>query len=71
MSYVSHAAVVVPCTSKIIKNFLTVFLKEEKISYKMVYHTLHLDIADRQKSRWKVSSLTNQIQKLYNERLSK
>jgi len=31
-----------------------VFLKEEKIYYKMVYYTSCLDSFNRQKSRWKV-----------------
>jgi len=41
-----------PRTGKIVKN--SVFLKEEKICYKMIYYTLYtlyLDSVNRQKSR--------------------
>jgi len=41
MTPTSLAAAVVPRTGKIIKNG-TVFLKEEKIYYKMIYYTLYL-----------------------------
>jgi len=41
MTPTSLAAIVLPCTGKIIENGL-VFLKEAKICYKMVYYTLHL-----------------------------
>jgi len=32
----------------------SVFLKEERICYKMVYYTLYFSLANRQKLRWKV-----------------
>jgi len=45
-------AAVAPHTGKFMKNGLSV-LKEEKICYKIVYHTLCLSSANCQKSRCK------------------
>jgi len=52
MRVMSLVAVVAPRTGKIVKN--GVFLKYEKICYKMVYYILHLDSVNHQKSRCKV-----------------
>jgi len=53
MKVASLVAVAASCTGKIVKNGL-VFLKEEKIPYKMMYYTLYLDSVNRQKSFCKV-----------------
>jgi len=42
MTPTSFAVPVAPRTGKIIKNGLLMFLKDEKICYKMVYYTLYL-----------------------------
>jgi len=51
MSLVAVAALQVQ--AKLLK-MASVFLKEAKICYIMVYYTLCLDSVNRQKSRWKV-----------------
>jgi len=51
MTLTSLVADVAPRTGEIIKNCQNV-LKEEKIHYKVVYHTMCL--INYQKSRWKV-----------------
>jgi len=66
----SLVGVVAPCTGKIIRNCLfwkrrefatkwytTLFLKEKRICYKMVYYTLYLSKANGQKLCYKVRIL--------------